>query len=306
MNMKAQRNGPLKSPSLRNWGVGVECPPELEQQDGIDDFLKRIGNVEFIAEGFFDGRRKVFLDRLARLGTPVVGHTVDLSIGSAEPLREAHLDKVVRVLGEVNTVVYSDHLCMTNVAGIEIGQLTTLPWTWEQVAVVCRKIEQVQKRIPWPFLLENITNRFVVPGNELTEAAFINAIMTRTGCGLLLDVTNLYTNAVNFKFDPREWLAGLDSNIIKGIHLAGGEWEEGKLYDTHSRPVYDEVWELFQHVMEISAPQAVVIEWDQDTPTLARLLEEVVKAEAIATEARLSGSHRATADVLAAAMGVAP
>ena len=274
------------SPGSPHWGVGVEFPSELTDQDGIETFLSGLGNAEIIPEGFFHGRRSDFIKRLANKGTPVVGHTIELSIGSAEPLKRAHLDHVIRVLSEVNTVVYSDHLCMTDVGGVEIGQLTTLPWTWEAVDHVCRKVDEVQNIISWPFILENITNRFVVPGNEMTEPEFFNAITSRTGCGVLLDVTNLYTNSVNFQYDPRAWFAALDKNTVKGIHLAGGEWEDGVLYDTHSRPVYDEVWDLFEHVMLHSAPDAIVIEWDQDTPTLERLSEEVRKAESVIRAAR--------------------
>jgi hypothetical protein len=287
------------------WGVGVEFPLELTEQEGLEEFLDRLGNAEFIAEGFFNGRRADFIKKLAAKGTPVVGHSIELSIGSAEPLKRGHLDSIIAVLNEVNTVIYSDHLCMTDVGGVEIGQLTTLPWTWEAVDVVCRKVEEVQKIISWPFLLENITNRFIVPGNDMTEPEFINAITSRTGCGLLLDVTNLYTNSVNFRYDPRVWFAALDKNAVKGIHLAGGIWEDGVLYDSHSRPVYDEVWELFGHVMRHSAPDAVVVEWDQDTPTLATLGEEVTKAESVIQAARPRTSRVITGQE-ARSLGVTP
>lgn len=256
------------------YGFGLECSSELAGRDDVDTLFTEVTSLEIIPESFFHGKRAEFIKRLGLSQQPVIGHCVELSIGADEPLDRKHLDQTKAVLEKVNCVIFSDHLCMTRASGIEIGQLTTLPFTQKVVDVVSRKVEQIQKEFPQPFMIENITNRFLYPGNEFDEPEFINKVTRNAGCGLLLDVTNLYINSVNHKFNPYRWVDKIDGKSIMGIHLAGGVKEGGVLYDTHSRQVPKPVWDLLAYVLGKSRPEVIIIEWDQHMPSTDRLIEE--------------------------------
>ena len=269
--------------NYESYGVGLECAFEMVDSGEINPEQTDISFFEIIREGFFRNDRKNFLKSLAKSGKPVLGHSVEMSLGSAQPFKEEHFSKVKNVLAEINTVAYSDHLCFTGNDGIEIGQLTTLPFTDEVCDILSRNIDRIQNNIPYPFLIENITNRFIVPECPLSETEVINKVLKNTGCGLLLDLNNLYTNSINFGFDPYQWLAEIPVASIMGVHLAGGEWEEGYLYDSHNSIVPSPVWDLYSHVCSLSNPKFTVVEWDQDCPPMEVLKGEIGKAESILT-----------------------
>ena len=256
------------------YGFGLECSSELAMRDDVDMLFHEVSSLEIIPESYFFGKRADFIKRLGKSQVPVIGHCVELSLGTDEPLDKRHLSETKRVLDQVNTVIMSDHLCMTRASGIEIGQLTTLPFTKSVIDVTCRKVEQIQKEFSQPFMIENITNRFLYPENEMDETEFMNSITNKTGCGLLLDVTNLYINSVNFKFNPYRFVDRIKGSSIMGIHLAGGVKEGGVLYDSHSREVPKPVWELLGYVLNKSKPDVIIIEWDQHMPSTERLIEE--------------------------------
>ncbi len=270
------------------YGAGFEFPHEFDQDPDLSLALEDAEIVEIIPEGFFHGKRSELLKRLGDSGVPVLVHSVELSLGTDEPLRPRHLDNIMRVMDQVNSVFLSDHVCMTRAGGVDIGQLTTLAYTPHNLDILCRNIDLLRDYVgDIPMMFENITHRFQVPHNTLHEADFLNKMAKRTGCGILLDVTNLYINSVNFKFDPIAYLDRLESPLIHGIHLAGGEWEEGKLYDTHSRETHPEVWELLRKVLGRADPQAIIVEWDQDPPGVAALKREVQIAQSLRSEVRL-------------------
>ena len=263
--------------------VGVEWSDDLQAE--IVDRLGELSCLELIPENFFDNRRPDFLQALAKANTPVLVHAVEMSIGTTGEFKKEHFEKCKQVLEQVNTVNFSDHLCMTEADGIEIGQLTPIPWTKESVDVVCRNIDRIQSEIKVPFLIENITNRFLIPDNEMSETDFINTITRRTGCKLLLDVTNVYTNGLNFKFDPYEWIEQIDSQSIEGIHLAGGYFDkDGALVDSHSRNVFPEVWDIFRFVLSRSNPSDVIVEWTDECPPLETVMGDIHKAKDIIRE----------------------
>ncbi len=256
------------------YGFGLECSSELAGREDVDTLFTEVSAIEIIPESFFFDKRADFIKRLGKSEVPVIGHCVEVSIGSDEPLDLNHLSMTKEVLDRVNTVIFSDHICMTRAGGIEIGQLTTLPFNQQVVDVICKKVEIIQQKIKLPFMLENITNRFLYPNNEMDEPEFISAVIRKSGCGLLLDLTNLYINSVNHKFDPYLWIDRLPHESIMGIHLAGGNKENGVLYDSHSRAVPKAVWSLLGYVLGKSTPQVVIIEWDQHMPSTERLIQE--------------------------------
>lgn len=266
------------------YGVGIEWAEAMEKE--ILENLSQLSCFELIPENFFHDRDAI-LKQIQRSEVPVLVHGVELSLGTDEPLKQKHFEQILRVAGEVNTINVSDHLCFTEAGGVEIGQLTPLPWTMESADVVCRKIDQIQKQLTVPFLIENITNRFVVPGTEFSETGFINRILDRTGCGLLLDLNNVHTNAVNFGFDPFDWINEINLGAVKTIHLAGGFYDdEGALIDSHSDAAPERVWELFRHVCERILPCSTIFEWTDDVRGLPALMNEVARAEQILLETR--------------------
>ncbi len=262
------------------YGVGVEWAEALEE-----DTLKNLDNIscfELIPENFFRNKKPAFLKALRDANVPVLVHGVELSVGTDEPLKQKHLDQILRVADQVNAINISDHLCLTEAGSIEICQLTPLPWTQEACDVVCRKIDRIQSQIKLPFLIENITNRFVIPDTELSETEFINQIVSRTGCHLLLDLHNVHTNAFNFGFDPFEWVNEIDLDGVASIHIAGGIFDhEGTMIDSHSRKAPDRVWDLYRMVCGRIRPACTIVEWTDDPPPIDTLLSEVDLARSI-------------------------
>lgn len=261
-------------------GAGVEWAEAIEEE--ILDSLGEVDCVELIPENFFSGRRARFLRRLGASGKPVMIHGVELSLGTDEPLREAHLEQILRVADQVNTVDVSDHLCMTEAGGVEIGQLTPLPRTRAAADAACRSIEAAMERLPWPFLVENIANRFEFPLGEMSETDFLDAVLRRTGCHLLLDLHNLHANAENFGFDPFAWLASIDVRRVAAVHLAGGHRDsEGALVDGHDNPVPPRVWALFEQLCRDVRPACAIVERTGNFPPYPELLAEVARARRV-------------------------
>lgn len=162
-----------------------------------------------------------------------------------------------------------------------MGHLAPLPWTHEAVEVVVRNVERVRNQIATPLILENITATMVLPGSEMDEVDFVTAILDRTGCGLLCDVTNLYTNAINHGQNLDDLIARWPWDRVVQLHFAGGNWHDGALIDSHAHPTPPEVWSLLEAAMERAPVRGVILERDENLPPLAELLGEVEQARAI-------------------------
>lgn len=269
----------IKHKELPIFGAGPEWTEGLEEELA-DNFIE-FNCFELIPENFVDRpHRKYFLDLLAKAQTPVLIHAVGLSLGTDEPLKRKHLDQVLAVGAQVNMVSFSEHLSMTESGGIEIGQLTPIPWSIKAADVVIRKIEQIQKVISVPFALEHTAHKFFYPTNELSEPEFINRILDRTGCDLMLDLHNLYCNSRNANYDPHRWLEEVKINKVTSIHLAGGYVDKyGTLQDAHNEAVPEPVWALLDHVLEKITPQAIIIERTSNYPGLDPMMAEIDRAD---------------------------
>jgi uncharacterized protein (UPF0276 family) len=260
-------------------GAGPEWIESLG--DELIDQLDRLSCIELIPENFFDyPDRVVFLDKLKDAGTPVLVHAVGLSLATDEPLKSKHLDKVLAIADRVNTLNLSEHLSMTEAGGIDIGQLTPVPWTIKSADVVIRKIEQIQKLTSLPFAFEHVAYRFFYPSNELTEPEFINRILDRTGCSLMLDLHNLYCNSKNADYDPLIWLEEIKIDKVTSIHLAGGfQTADGTYQDGHNQAVPEPVWDLLNHVLQKVTPQVIIVERTGNYPGVEAIMSEVSRAE---------------------------
>ena len=262
---------------------GLEWDHELEE--GIFSSLRNDSIVEIIPENFFDDRFSETLERLSAANVPVSVHGVLLSIGTIEELNTAHLDRVLEIAQKVPMVSLSEHLALTRVGEMDLDALTPLAWERSVADVVCKKIDTIQQRIQVPFYIENVANRFMVPGSEWSETEFINYITRKTGCGLLLDLYNVHVNAANFKFDPYEWIDSLDMPSVKVIHLAGGYEDPDKfLMDSHDNEVPDRAWELFRYVVERAGPLDTIIERTSNFPEFQSLEDELDHARSIVAE----------------------
>jgi hypothetical protein len=264
---------------LPQLGVGISYRPTwrndvLARRDQLDC-------LEIIAEHYLDcpAEKLEELDRL-RSAFPLVPHGIGLSFGTDAPLDESHLRKLARLVERAQPAWFSEHVSFTTVHGWNIGHLAPLPFTREAVDAVCRNARRWREAIGVPLLLENITYMVNLPG-ELGEAQFLTEVVEQADCGLLLDLHNAYTNAVNHGTDPFEFVGSLPLHRVAQIHLAGGHDEDGHRIDSHSDLTPGPVWDLLQFVAARAPINAVIIEWDLHLPSFEVMAGEVAKARAI-------------------------
>jgi uncharacterized protein (UPF0276 family) len=267
-------------------GVGLGYRPALRRHLTAEP--RRVDFVEVIADHFLDMRpeRAAELDWL-RARVPVVPHGLSLSIGSAGGLDDAYLDALARLVERLAPPWLSEHLGFTRAAGLELGHFAPLPFTREAVDVVRRNLDQARARLGVPLLLENITAPFLLPGAEMTEAEFLRAVLEGSNTGLLLDLTNLYVNALNLGTDARTFLETAPLERVVEIHVAGvrpGEVSRGELADladSHDAPVPEPVWALVERVVAIAPVRALVLERDGRLGEFEEIDADLRRARAI-------------------------
>ena len=210
---------------------------------------------------------------------PLVSHSVSLSIGGPDPLDGALLDAIEALRGTVGLAWWSDHLCYSSVDGAQLHDLFPLPSTEEAVEHVARRVREAPARVEAPFLLENISFYSHMPGGTLDDASFVRAAVEQSGCGLLLDVNNVYVNSLNHGFDARAYIDRMPLEHVRELHLAGHTPLEGIVIDTHIGPIPDAVWALYRYTLERAGRLIpTLIEWDQEIPALDGVLDEVDRA----------------------------
>jgi uncharacterized protein (UPF0276 family) len=270
---------------LPNLGVGLGYRLPLHQQTLAA--RDRIDFLEFIADQYLYGSPER-TERLLALGEvwPLVPHGVGMSVGSATEVDGDYLDRLGALVEQSDAPWFSDHLSFTKVPDTDVEQLTPLWFTDETLQTVCRNITQVKRTIDRPFLVENITYYFHLPGNDMSEAEFTTRVLEETDTGLLLDVNNVWVNSVNLGFDPYEFLDSIPLERTVQIHLAGGDYVHGMMVDTHGSPVHEPVWDLLDHVLERVEPKAILLEWDQAWPEFDVLLAHLDRARAAVERAQ--------------------
>jgi len=212
---------------------------------------------------------------------PISLHGVGLSLGSTDPLDYFHLRKLKRLIARVSPVLVSEHLCWSGVGGRHLNDLLPLPYTDEALAHVCKRIDEVQDWLGRELLVENVSTYLAFADATIPEWEFVAAVAQRTGCKLVLDVNNIYVNAVNHGFDADEYLAAIPPTAVAEMHLAGFDASGPCLIDTHGAPVSPEVWALFQRAVDRFGPRPTLIEWDTDIPAFATLEREAAIAQTI-------------------------
>lgn len=262
-------------------GVGLGYRAEFK-----DELLENAAQVDFLEcmlEHFIDMPPERQQDaRLLADRFDIVIHGLELSIGTIEPLRVDYLSKMRDLVSSMRAHWASDHLCMTSVPGRAIGNLTPLPLSRDIVSVVARKCRAAVEFLPVPFLLENISVLFRPGPTDMSEPDAILQVLDQSGAGLLLDLTNVFNNATNERFDARLYLDRMPLDRVVQIHLAGGMPANGVLLDTHNAPVPDEVFDLLRYAApHMLALRSVMIERDQDFPPFKELVEELDRVKDI-------------------------
>lgn len=250
------------------------------------DFLEHRVSVDFvevISENFMvEGGRPREILREVRMRYPVALHGVSMSLGSADGLDGAYLARLRALVDEIDPLFVSDHLSWTRVEGFSAHDLLPLPYTKEALDLVCANVHRAQDALGRAMLVENPSTYIELGPAGMTEWEFLGALCARTGCGLLLDVNNVFVSASNHGFDPVAYLDAVPHEHVRQLHLAGHNQGKELLIDTHDQPVPSSVWDLYAHVMPRFGRVATMIERDDDIPPLAELLRELEVAREIA------------------------
>jgi len=246
-------------------------------------------------EGFFEVHAENYMgaggpphDALTRIRRdhPVSLHGVCMSIGGPQPIDKTHLGRFKALVDRYEPALVSEHLAWSTHETIFFNDLLPLPYTQTTLARVADHIDEVQATISRPILLENPSTYVVFPESTMSETDFIRELVRRTGCGLLLDVNNVFVSATNHGFSALAYLADFALEHVGEIHLAGHAQQaddEGELLliDSHDGPVADAVWKLYDVVIARCGPIPSLVEWDSDIPEWPVLRAEAAAAQAI-------------------------
>jgi uncharacterized protein (UPF0276 family) len=245
-----------------------------------------IGWFEAISENFMDsgGRPRAVIREIAE-HYPIALHGVSLSIGSTDPLNLDYLARLKRLADEIRPAWISDHLCWTGVMGLNSHDLLPLPLTEESLAHVAARVRQAQDILDRPLILENPSSYLRFAQSTMEEPEYLRRLSDETGCGLLLDVNNVYVSCFNAGTDPVAYVEAFPCERVVQMHLAGHEHHGTHVIDTHDRPVRPEVWDLFRLAWTRTGGASTLLEWDGNIPSLGECHAELLKAEAYMTGA---------------------
>ncbi len=278
MPIRPSWSSPSKPWPILGCGVGLRT----EHYDVITREWPRMDWFEAISENFMDsgGRPLQTLDAI-RQRYPVALHGVSLSIGSTDPLDSQYLQRLKALADRIEPAIVSDHLCWTGVDGENLHDLLPLPFTEEAIRHIAGRVQQVQEFLGRRILLENVSTYVTYAHSTMPEWEFLTQVAQRSGCGMLLDLNNIYVNAYNHQFDPYDFLRHIPGELVGQFHLAGHTNMGSFLFDSHSRPVIDEVWQLYRTALQRWGQVTTLIEWDEDIPPFPRLAQEADRARAI-------------------------
>lgn len=259
-------------------GIGLRTPHYREVLDTHPD----VAWFEVHSENFFaDGGAAHDILTAVRCDYPLSLHGVGLSLGSTDPLNRWHLDQLKALIERYQPGLVSEHLSWSSVGGRYLNDLLPLPYTETALRHISARIQQAQDYLGRQILIENLSSYLQFTTSSIPEWEFIAAVAQRSGCGILLDINNIYVNSRNHGFDANEYLRAIPVSAVKEMHLAGHTDEGDCLIDTHSRPVAPAVWTLYGQAVRRFGRLPTLIEWDTDIPPLTVLMSEAAQAEAI-------------------------
>ena len=285
--------------------VGGNLPYSIPAAAGIGlrsqhywDILKQKPPVKWLEvhpENYFgDGGVPHYCLAQLRAFYPLSFHGVGLSLGSVDPLNKLYLQQLKELIERFSPALVSDHLSWSSVDQCYFNDLLPMPYTEESLRHFCLKIEQVQDFLQRQILIENPSSYLTFEHSTIDEWEYFVETAKRSGCGLLLDVNNVYVSAQNCGFDARRYIDAIPGGYVGEIHLAGfaSNSIEGEeiLIDNHGAAVADEVWQLYQYTLDCIGSKPSLIEWDSHLPPLSTLLLEAQKLQCL-----MDRSHAVTA-----------
>ncbi|HEX9178955.1 MAG TPA: DUF692 domain-containing protein [Burkholderiales bacterium] len=265
-------------------GIGLRAPHYRELLERRPD----VGWLEVHSENYFGagGQPLHFLERV-REHYPVSLHGVGLSLGSVDSLDRNHLRKLRALADRIEPAMVSEHLCWGSFGGRHLNDLVPLPCTEEALEVVAAHIREAQDFLGREILIENVSSYLQFAHSAIPEWEFLVEAARRGGCGILLDVNNIYVSSVNHGFDAARYLRAVPVPLVREMHLAGFDRGQHCLIDTHGRRVAEPVWALYGEALARFGPVPTLIEWDTDLPALDVLVGEAQRARAL-MEARIA------------------
>ncbi len=262
-------------------GIGLR----FQHHQAVLDTRPDVAWLEAHTENYMDGGRSpAYLDAIRR-NYPLSLHGVGLSLGSAEGLDGAHLDRVRLAVQRFEPGLVSEHLSWSVADGSYLADLLPLPMTEEALDMFCRNVERTQAYLKRRILIENPSSYLQFKHSSIPEWEFLAAVSERTGCGILCDVNNIYVSACNHGWDATTYLDALPAEAVGEIHLAGHSERHvdgGRVLriDDHASCVGPAVWTLYAQALERFGAVPTLIEWDTDIPSLDVLLDEAAQAQA--------------------------
>ena len=275
-------NDPISpAASLPKAGIGLR----FQHHRAILDERPPVGFVEVHSENYLGGGPAIRHLEAARREYPISLHGVGLSLGSAEGLDANHLQRVCELADRINPLFVSEHISWSVTGGVYLNDLLPLPYTEEALAILCANVQRMQEALKRPVLVENPSTYLQFAHSTIPEWQFVAEISRRTGCGLLLDVNNIYVSACNHGFDSGKYLQAMPRSAVREIHLAGHTirqiGDQTMRIDDHGSAVCDEVWALYGEAIRLLGPLPTLIEWDSRIPPLADIVAEATKADVI-------------------------
>lgn len=260
--------------------AGISFKPEHFEEA----IASKVGFFEVHAENYM-GKGGMLHAQLRALceSFPLSLHGVALSLGGAQPLDRAHLSRLKLLLARYNFVSFSEHLAWSTHDDIYFNDLLPLPYNAQSLLHVCNHIDETQSFLGCQMLLENPSTYLTFNTSDMSETDFLKAIVKRTGCGLLLDVNNVYVSSRNQQLSPFAYLDEFPLNSVGEIHLGGHAQDEASplLIDAHDRAVAPSVWDLYGYVLGKTGAKPTLVEWDNDVPSFAVLDAERIKAQEV-------------------------
>lgn len=261
-------------------GIGLRSPHIQEVLQTKPD----IGWLEVHAENFFcEGGAVIHYLEMVRAQYPLSLHGVGLSLGSADPLKENHLQQLKSLADRIQPGLISEHVSWSSIDGTFMNDLLPVPYTEESLAVLVQHINHTQEYLAREILVENPSSYLTFHESSIPEWEFMAELSKQSDCGILLDINNIYVSSVNHDFDAKVYIDAIPADRVGEIHLAGHSQQEvdGKviLIDTHSDHVIPAVWDLYRYALDKIGKKPTLIEWDIDIPPLSVLLQEAEKAQ---------------------------
>jgi uncharacterized protein len=273
-------------------GIGLR----FQHHQAVFDTSPDVAWMEVHTENYMGGGTPLrYLDAIRR-DTPISLHGVGLSLGSAEGIDPAHLERIRKVAERIEPGLMSEHIAWNVVGGTYLADLLPLPMTEEALDVVCRHVDQTQSYLKRRILVENPSTYIAFGNSIIPEWEFMAAVAARTGCGILCDVNNICVSAHNHGWDASAYIAALPRGAIGEIHLAGHSVKtlaDGSVLrvDDHGSRVSDEVWSLYRQAIARFGAVPTLIEWDNDVPALEVLLNEALHAQRLICDSQGGSGH---------------